>query len=87
MLRRKFLLSLFKITAILGLVRESGDRYDAKAVRVDWNGHKLGYVPRIENHAVAQLLDRGVRLTACIEALTASRDPWERVRFAVLMDA
>ncbi|MBI3371899.1 MAG: hypothetical protein HY017_09120 [Betaproteobacteria bacterium] len=30
-------------------------------MRVDWNGHKLGCVPRIQNHALAQLLDRGHR--------------------------
>lgn len=56
-------------------------------MRIGWNGHKLGYVPRTQNRAVALLLDRGAPLTARIEAVTAKRDPWERVRSAVLMDA
>lgn len=49
--------------------------------------HKLGYVPRTENHAVAQLLDRGEKLSARIVALRKSDNPWERVRFAVLLQA
>lgn len=67
----------------LTLAREPANPYDPMAVRVDWRGQKLGYVPRIENTAVAQMLDRGERLTARVMALCESRDPWERVRFAV----
>lgn len=81
--RRGFLLSLIRLSG----TGESANPHNAKIVRVDWNGHKLGYVPRTQNHAVAQLLDRGVPLTARIEALTASRDPWDRMRIAALMDA
>ena len=68
----------------LALVREPGNPHDSRAVRVDWRGHKLGYVPRRENADVARLLDRGAPLAARISRLTASRNPWERVRFEVL---
>jgi hypothetical protein len=76
----------------LDLVRERDNPYDNKAVRVDWLGHKLGYVPRIENHAVAQLLDRGERLSARIVALEDKRDAqrwewdWERIRFEIFLE-
>lgn len=78
--------------SLLSLIRlfgtgESANPHDAKTVRVGWNGHKLGCVPRTQNQAVAQRLARGVPLTARVEVLTASRDPWDRVRIAVLMDA
>ena len=33
--------------AALSLVREPDNAYDPRAVRVDWQGHKLGYVPRM----------------------------------------
>lgn len=46
----------------LALVREPENPYDSRAVRVDWRGRKLGYVPRVENTAIAQMLDRGERL-------------------------
>lgn len=81
--RRGFLLSLIRLSGI----GTPANPYDAKTVRVDWIGHKLGYVPRSQNHAVAQLLDRSVPLTARIQALTASRDPCDRVQIAVLMGA
>jgi HIRAN domain. len=54
-------------------------------VRVDWRGRKLGYVPRSQNAAVAWMLDRGERLSARIVALRESRDPWQRIRFEVML--
>ena len=71
----------------LDLIREAQNIHDDEAVRVEWRGHKIGYVPRIENHAVAQLLDRGEKLSARIAELKESRNPWERVRFEVLLEA
>lgn len=67
----------------LQLIREPDNRYDARAVRVEWRAHKLGYVPRADNEAVARLLDRGARLDARIVRLKESRNPWERVFFEV----
>lgn len=55
------------------LVREPGNRFDYRAVRVDWQGHKLGYIPRLDNAAVSQLLE------AAIVRLSESSNPWERV--------
>lgn len=67
----------------LTLVREPHNPYDPRAVRVDWRGRKLGYLPRHENTAVSQMLDRGAPLTARILRLRQSPDPWERVRLGV----
>jgi len=46
----------------LELVREPANPYDWKAVAVYWKGYKLGYLPRRENMAVAQMMDRGYQL-------------------------
>lgn len=48
-----------------------------------WRGHKLGYVPRAENAAISHLLDNKQRLLAHVVTLTESRNPWQRVEFAV----
>jgi hypothetical protein len=48
-------------------------------VRIDWQGHKLGYIPRLDNAAASQLIDRGERLVARIAALAESGDPWRRI--------
>ena len=69
----------------LDLVREADNVHDDKAVRIEWAGRKLGYLPRVENHAVAQLLDRGERLAARIARLRESRNPRERVRVEVTL--
>src|SRR5687767_5089055 len=37
----------------LDLVHEADNPHDANAVRVEWRGRKLGYVPRRQNAAIA----------------------------------
>lgn len=69
----------------LELVREANNRHDRHAVRVDWRGQPLGYVPRAENHAVAQALDAGERLEGRISRLREDPDPWRRVEFEILL--
>jgi hypothetical protein len=70
---------------VLDLVRESDNPHDARAVRVEWRGHLIGYVPRRENAAVARFLDRGVALEARIVRLVKSSNPWRRVAFEVTL--
>lgn len=62
----------------LQLTREPENQYDTRAVRVDFNGQKLGYIPRLDNYAISQLLDRGESLQAYISGLKVSDDPWQR---------
>jgi hypothetical protein len=69
----------------LTLVRESSNAHDADAVAVFFHEEKLGYVPRGENGAIAQMLDRGESLEARISRLLMEEDPWERVRFTVFL--
>jgi HIRAN domain len=38
----------------VSLVREPGNPYDKNPVRVEWNGHQLGYIPRAENRTIAR---------------------------------
>ncbi len=67
----------------LTLVREPNNPYDPGAVRIDWQDHQLGYLPRVDNTAVSQLLDRGHTLTARINALREALDPWQRITLEV----
>lgn len=81
----KALWDRMKIGDALTLVREPDNAYDPRAVRVEWQGHKLGYVPRKENEAVARQLDRGNRLEARIVQLRKHRDPWKRIEFEIFL--
>ncbi len=67
----------------LQLVRELENKYDDRAVRVEWNGYKLGYLPRLDNAAVSQLMDRGENMEAVIMGLKESNNPWSRVKLEV----
>lgn len=71
----------------VNLVREPDNPFDPRAVRVDWQGCKLGYVPRIDNAAICHLLDSGQVVTAEIVALRESDNPWDRIEFAVFLAA
>jgi hypothetical protein len=69
----------------LALIREPDNPFDPNAVRVEWQGQKIGYVPRRENADVARFMDRGQNLEARIVRLAEVRDPWSRVRFEILI--
>ncbi|WP_153111887.1 HIRAN domain-containing protein [Propionivibrio limicola] len=69
----------------LTLTREPDNRHDRHAVRIEWNGEKLGYVPRAENKAVARALDAGEKLEARVSGLRDATDPWQRVEFEVYL--
>lgn len=58
----------------LDLVREGDNPHDPQAVRVDWQGRVLGYLPRADNADVARQLDRGQRLQARIVELARYRN-------------
>lgn len=67
----------------LQLVRKPANPYDARAVRIDWRGHKLGYVPRENNEDIARRLDAGEALTAAIGTVTQQASAWDAVEFEI----
>lgn len=69
----------------LTLIREPDNPHDRLAVRIEWRGEKLGYLPRAENRAVAGELDRGGRVEARIARLRKHRNPWQRVLIEVFV--
>ena len=76
-----------KVGDALTLVREPDNAHDANAVRVEWHGVKLGYLPRRENRAVAIEMDKGGRIEARVARLRHHPNPRERLLievFAVL---
>jgi HIRAN domain len=70
----------------LTLVREPQNPHDANAVRVEWKGQPLGYVPRRDNSDVARQMDRGAPVQARIVNLKEARNPWQRVEFEIFIN-
>jgi IS5 family transposase len=69
----------------LTLVREPANEHDANAVRVEWRGRKLGYLPRTENRSVAAEMDGGGQVVARIAKLREHRNPWQRLLIEVFV--
>ena len=68
----------------LELVREPENPHDPNAVRVEWRGVKLGYVPRRDNASVARQMDRGTALEARLASLRQNRNRSVRIEFEVV---
>jgi hypothetical protein len=71
---------------VLTLVRERDNAFDENAVRVEWQGHKLGYVPKRDNPALAWALDRGESLHARISKAEWHPNPARRIAFQVFVE-
>lgn len=69
----------------LELIREPNNPHDARAIAVLWQGHQIGYLPRAENDAVSEAMDRGHRLEARISRLREERNPWRRLEVEVFV--
>ena len=69
----------------LVLIREPDNRHDPFAVRVEWRGTKLGYLPRAENRAVAAEMDKGTPIAGRIGRMADSPNPWKRLRVDVFV--
>jgi hypothetical protein len=70
----------------LGLEREPDIAHDARAISVHWHCHRLGYVPRAQNSALAWAMDRGERLDARVSRLQPHRNPRKRNEFEVFVE-
>lgn len=64
--------SALKPGAELQLMREPENDYDSRAIAVlIEDGRKLGYIPRVENQAVANLMDAGLSPRATVATVRA----------------
>lgn len=82
----KGLWDMMRVGDTLQLVREPQNKHDSHAVRVEWRGEMLGYVPRRENSDVARQMDHGAPVRARIVRLKEARNPWQRMEFEVYVD-
>jgi len=72
---------------LLDLVREPLNPHDPLAIKVMWQGHKLGYIPRAHNTEIARLLDRGGSVTTRVMSVDSGNGPWRRLEVIVMREA
>lgn len=70
---------------LLDLRREPENPFDPKAVRIEWFGVHLGYVPR-SRHSISGLMDRGIPIVARIRAVNREGETWEAVRVELCVE-
>lgn len=69
----------------LALVREPANPHDSNAIRLEWRGRMLGYVPRRENGDLARQMDFGAAVTGRIVALERHRNGRKRLTYEILL--
>ena len=62
----------------LELVCEPDNKFDPNAIRIEWDGTMLGYVPKKFSAEVNAALEVGRDLVCTITKLTPSAKPWEQ---------
>src|SRR4051812_15667751 len=67
----------------LSLMREPGNPHDGNAVKLVWNGHMLGYVPRKDNADLARQMDHGARVEARITDLQRAGNGRHRISYEI----
>jgi hypothetical protein len=67
----------------LTLVREPANPHDSNAIRLEWQGHMVGYVPRRDNADLARQMDLGARAQARITALDKAANGRHRISYEI----
>jgi hypothetical protein len=69
----------------LTLTRERDNPHDANAVRLEWQGRMLGYVPRKDNADLARQMDLGARTEARITELSRAANGRHRISYEIFV--
>jgi hypothetical protein len=67
----------------LTLAREPENPHDRNAIRLEWQGRMLGYVPRKDNADLARQMDHGAAVEARITALARAGNGRHRVSYEI----
>lgn len=68
---------------LLMLVREPANPHDSNAVRIEWQGRMLGYVPRRDNIDLARQMDHGARVDGRITELSRAANGRHRISYEI----
>ncbi len=69
----------------LELKREPENPYDNKAIAIYFKNQKLGFIPRVNNKVIANIMDQKMPVFAKILKINPGNDVWDKVKVEVLM--
>jgi hypothetical protein len=67
----------------LTLARETENPHDRNAVRLEWQGRMLGYVPKRDNTDLARQMDHGAKVEARITELSLAANGRRRMSYVI----
>ena len=67
----------------LTLLREPTNPHDANAIRIEWQGHMIGYVPRRDNIDIARQMDHGAPVDARVTELNRAANGRRRISYEI----
>ena len=70
---------------ILDLKREPENPYDNKAIAIYFENHKLGFIPRVNNKVIANIMDQKMPVFAKILKINPGNEVWDKVEVEVVM--
>ena len=70
----------------LELTPEPTNKFDSNAVRLEWEGTMIGYVPKKHSSAVSAMLEISDGIVCEIILLSPSKKPWERIKVLITDD-
>jgi hypothetical protein len=79
------LLSELDVGDRLKLVPEPENEHDHFAIRIEYDGRHIGYVPRNQNRTVFGLLAQGAPVKCIVTAVDRTAVPWEAVRIRTFL--
>ncbi|NOQ93068.1 MAG: hypothetical protein GQ547_00355 [Methylophaga sp.] len=72
-----------KLGTEMKLIPDPENRYDENAVIVQFNDHKLGFIPRANNTNLQKLLLANVNIIARISVLNPQEEQWKQVKITL----
>ena len=72
-----------KVGDRLTLAREPDNPHDPNAVKLEWQGRMLGYVPKRDNTDLARQMDHGAKVEARITELTRAANGRRRMSYVI----
>ena len=65
---------------------EPKNKHDRNAVRISYNGFKIGYAPRIDNKLLSELLQNDIKMHCVVFDSAPDEDTWNRITVQVFLE-
>jgi hypothetical protein len=69
----------------VSLVAEPQNPFDAQAVRIEFEGRQIGYLPQSQNTVIFNLLEQGAPIRGKIVEVDPDAEPWRALKIEAIL--